>query len=85
MKKVIIAKHTGRNDDKSIRYWEYGPETNRYIFADESKYAIVETKYGLQLVEVLGIGEVRDEFKADQKVVLFITEESIRPKNISNE
>lgn len=73
MKKVILAKHTGRNNDKNIRYWGFSNETKNWWDSNESEYAIVETKYGYQLVEVIGTAEVRDDFEVEESVVVFLS------------
>lgn len=76
--KVIMANHTGRNDDKSIRFWNYDSTTKRYWLADDSVYAIVDTKYGYQMVKVLGVANVRrDGFQDDGKVITFITADDL--------
>lgn len=85
MKKVILAKHTGRNDDKNIRFWEYSNETNNWWNSNESEYAIVGTKYGYQLVEVIGTAEVRDDFKVEESVVVFLSNNDFPKKADSNE
>ena len=73
MKKVILAKYTGRNNDENIRYWEYSNETKNWWDSNESQYAIVGTKYGYQLVEVIGTAEVRDDFEVEESVVVFLS------------
>lgn len=84
MKKIILAKHTGRNDDKNIRYWEYSNETNNWWNSNESEYAIVGTKYGYQLVKVIGTAEVRDDFKVEESVVVFLSNNDF-PKEADKE
>lgn len=76
MKKVILAKHTGRNNDKNIRYWGFSNETKNWWDSNESEYAIVGTKYGYQLVEVIGTAEVRDDFEVEESVVVFLSNDS---------
>ena len=76
MKKVILAKHTGRNDDNDLRYWEYSNETKNWWDSNESEYAIVGTKYGYQLVEVIGTAEVRDDFEVEESVVTFLSNDN---------
>lgn len=84
MKKVILAKHTGRNDDNNIRYWEYNDKTKNW-YLRESKYAIVRTKYGYQLVEVIGTAEVRDDFEVEESVVAFLSNDNFPKEADSNE
>lgn len=72
MKKVILGVHTGRNDDRKIRYWEYTEDTNRSWDYDTAEYAIVETDYGYQMVKVVGVAQVRDDVKAEKKVISFL-------------
>lgn len=76
MKKVILAKQTGRNNDENIRYWEYSNETKNWWNSNESEYAIVGTKYGYQLVEVIGTAEVRDDFEVEESVVTFLSNDN---------
>lgn len=76
MKKVILAKYTGRNNDENIRYWEYSNETKNWWDSNESEYAIVGTKYGYQLVEVIGTAEVRDDFEVEESVVTFLSNDN---------
>lgn len=85
MKKIILAKHTGRNDDKNIRYWEYNNKTKNWWDASESQYAIVGTKYGYQLVEVIGTAEVRDDIEVEESVVTFLSNEDFPKEADSNE
>ena len=72
MKDVILGVHTGRNDDRMIRYWEYTKDTNHLWNYDTAEYAIVETNYGYQMVKVVGIAQVKDEVEAEKKVVSFL-------------
>ena len=85
MKKIILAKHTGRNDDKGIRYWKYSDETKNWWDASESQYAIVRTKYGYQLVEVIGTAEVRDDVEVDESVIVFLSNDNFPKEADSNE
>lgn len=85
MKKIILAKHTGRNDDKGIRYWEYSDETKNWWYSSESQYAIVGTKYGYQLVEVIGTAEVRDDIEVEESVVVFLSNNDFPKEADSNE
>ena len=85
MKKIILAKHIGRNDDKNIRYWKYSDETKNWWNASESQYAIVGTKYGYQLVEVIGIAEVRDDIEVKESVVVFLSNDNFPKEAASNE
>ena len=85
MKKIILAKHTGRNDDKGIRYWEYSDETKNWWRASENRYAIVRTKYGYQLVEVIGTAEVRDDIEVDESVIVFLSNDNFPKEADTNE
>ena len=85
MKQVILAKHTGMNDDKNIRYWNYGENTKRWWDADSSKYAIVETKHGYQLVEIIGTAKIRDDIEVKKNVVTFISNDDLTEEADSNE
>lgn len=80
-----MAKHTGRNDDKSVRYWGYSNDTKKWWNAEESRYAIVDTKYGYQLVEIIGVAQVRDDIKVEQNVVTFVSNDDLPKEADSNE
>ena len=72
MKQVILAKHIGREADNQIRFWNYTNKTNKWYLDKESKYAVVNTTYGLQLVEIIGIAEVVDDLPVNADVKTFI-------------
>ena len=77
MKKVILAKHTGKNDDNRLRYWNYNDQTNHWWNAETSKYAIVDTEYGYQLVEIIGTAKIRDDIEVEQDVVTFVSNDDL--------
>lgn len=72
MKKVIIGRHTGLSSDGQLRFWEYDNTTSGYYMYSESNYAIVDSVYGYQLVEVVGIAEMSDDFEVTANVVMFV-------------
>ena len=77
MKKVIIAKHTGMGNDEKLRFWEYGKDTINYWYDDESDYAIVEnSSVGYQLVKIVGIAKVKNDFEVKAKVVSFLANDN---------
>lgn len=78
MKSIILARHTGKNDDRTIRYWEYTNKTNHLWNYNTSDYAIVETKAGFQLVEVLGTANVKDNFDVSRKVTSFLSNDEFK-------
>ena len=80
MKKVIIAKHTGKNADSNLRFWEYDVDTINYYQSNygRNKYAIVDSIYGYQLVKIIGFADVVDEFEAKQKVVAFLPKDYLK-------
>lgn len=80
MKQVILARHTGRNDDRDIRFWNYNQETNNWYYAENSQYAIVDTDYGYQMVEVIGTANIRDDINVEKDVVTFISNANLPNK-----
>ena len=77
MKKVIIAAHTGMHTDNMIRFWEYDKDTINYWCEDESDYAIVEnSSVGYQLVKIVGIAKVRNDFEVKARVVSFLSNDN---------
>lgn len=82
MKQVILAKHTGRNDEHDIRFWNFNHETNNWYYADNSQYAIVDTDYGYQLVEVIGTANIRDDIEVEKDVVTFISNTNLQKKEV---
>ena len=72
MKKVIIGRHTGSQSDGQLRFWEYDNTTGGYYMYNESNYAIVDSVYGYQLVEVVGTAEMSNDFEVTANVVMFI-------------
>ena len=77
MKKVIIAKHTGIGSDGQLRFWEYNKDTINYWYDDESDYAIVEnSSVGYQLVKIVGIAKVKNDFEVKAKVVSFLANDN---------
>ena len=75
MKEVILAKHTGKTSDDKIHYWEYDHGQCSW-YTDNgikgSKFAIVDSEYGYQLVKIVGFAEVNDDFEAEKRVVSFL-------------
>ena len=76
MKKVILGVHTGRGEDRTIRYWYYDQDTIHFWNYEDSKYAIVDTRHGYQMVRILGIAEVNDEVMAEKRVISFLSNDN---------
>lgn len=84
MKDIIWAKQAGRNDDKDIRFWYFTADTKNHWYAYDSKFAIVDTSFGYQLVEIIGVGHVNDEFEVYHRVIMFVPNSEL-PELNSNE
>jgi hypothetical protein len=76
MKKVILAKHTGKTSDQRIRHWKYDMSTIHYWDSDVSNFAIVESDCGYQLVKIVGLAEVSDEVEAEKRVISFLNNDN---------
>ena len=81
MKKVIIAYEIESNNCKSIGYWNYDEKTINYWNDDESDWAIVPNGLYYQIVEIVGIAKVKDNFSTKSKVISFLSNDNF-PKTM---